>query len=124
SCALPILVAIPALFMNLTMVTDLCSIGTLFAFALVCAGVLVLQDKDIPRGKFRIPYINGKYILPFGFIIGLIAVSVWNKDGVEQFVKNTPQVYTPTDLVTQLSKQEIDELMHYEIGRASCRERV
>lgn len=106
-------VAIPALFMNLTMVTDLCSIGTLFAFALVCAGVLVLQDKDIPRGKFRIPYINGKYILPFGFIIGLIAVSVWNKDGVEQFVKNTPQVYTPTDLVTQLSKQEIDELMHY-----------
>lgn len=106
-------VAIPALFMNLTMVTDLCSIGTLFAFVLVCAGVLVLQDKDIPRGKFRIPYINGKYILPFGFIIGLIAVSVWNKDGVEQFVKNTPQVYTPTDLVTQLSKQEIDELMHY-----------
>lgn len=106
-------VAIPALFMNLTMVTDLCSIGTLFAFALVCAGVLVLQDKDIPRGKFRIPYINGKYILPFGFIIGLIAVSVWNKDGVEQFVKNTPQVYTPTDLVTQLSKQEIDELMYY-----------
>jgi amino acid transporter len=25
-------VAIPALFLNLTMVTDLCSIGTLFAF--------------------------------------------------------------------------------------------
>jgi hypothetical protein len=32
------------------MVTDLCSIGTLFAFVLVCAGVLVLQNKtDIPR---------------------------------------------------------------------------
>jgi amino acid transporter len=29
-------VAIPALFLNLTMVTDLCSIGTLFAFVLVC----------------------------------------------------------------------------------------
>src|SRR5690606_5812952 len=29
-------VAVPALFMNLTMVTDLCSIGTLFAFSLVC----------------------------------------------------------------------------------------
>jgi len=29
-------VAVPALFLNLTMVTDLCSIGTLFAFVLVC----------------------------------------------------------------------------------------
>lgn len=35
-------VAVPALFMNLTMVTDLCSIGTLFAFVLVCGGVLML----------------------------------------------------------------------------------
>src|SRR5690554_4787227 len=106
-------VAIPALFMNLTMVTDLCSIGTLFAFALVCAGVLVLQDKNIPRGKFRIPYINGKYILPFGFIIGLIAVSVWNKDGVEQFVKNTAQVYATTDLVTKLSASESEQMLLY-----------
>jgi hypothetical protein len=32
------MVAVPALFLNLTMVTDLCSIGTLFAFVLVCAG--------------------------------------------------------------------------------------
>jgi amino acid transporter len=40
--------------LNLTLVTDLCSIGTLFAFVLVCAGVLVLQNKtDIPRGKFK-----------------------------------------------------------------------
>jgi amino acid transporter len=47
------------------MVTDLCSIGTLFAFVLVCAGVLVLQNKtDIPRGKFKTPYVNSKYI-PF-----------------------------------------------------------
>ena len=52
-------VAVPALFMNLTMVTDLCSIGTLFAFVVVCAGVLVLQNQtDIPRGKFKTPYIN------------------------------------------------------------------
>jgi amino acid transporter len=36
-------VAIPALFLNLTMVTDLCSIGTLFAFVLVCAGVFLAE---------------------------------------------------------------------------------
>ncbi|HEU4497068.1 MAG TPA: amino acid permease, partial [Flavobacterium sp.] len=57
-------VAVPALFLNLTMVTDLCSIGTLFAFVLVCAGVLVLQNSpNIPRGKFKTPYINSKYIV-------------------------------------------------------------
>ena len=47
-------VAIPALFLNLTMVTDLCSIGTLFAFVLVCAGVLVLQNKPgYPKRKIQ-----------------------------------------------------------------------
>ena len=106
-------VAVPALFMNLTMVTDLCSIGTLFAFSLVCAGVLVLQDKNVPRGKFRIPYINGKYILPVGFVMALICAFVWNKSGVEAFVKNTPQVYEPTDLVTELSKEEASKLTTY-----------
>jgi amino acid transporter len=51
------------------MVTDLCSIGTLFAFVLVCAGVLVLQNKtDIPRGKFKTPYVNSKYILYVGWV--------------------------------------------------------
>ncbi|MEG1266097.1 MAG: amino acid permease [Myroides sp.] len=106
-------VAIPALFMNLTMVTDLCSIGTLFAFSLVCAGVLVLQDKDIPRGKFRIPYLNGKYILPVGFILGLISIFIWNKNGAEAFVYNTPQVYEPTNFVTQLSKEDATKMISY-----------
>ena len=58
-------VAVPALFMNLTEVTDLTSIGTLFAFVLVCAGVLVLEeDMEARPGRFRIPYINSKYIVP------------------------------------------------------------
>src|SRR5690606_11030626 len=106
-------VAVPALFMNLTMVTDLCSIGTLFAFALVCAGVLVLQDKDIPRGKFRIPYLNGKYILPTGFVLGLLSIFIWNKNGAEAFVYNTPQVYEPTNFVTQLSKDDATKMISY-----------
>lgn len=109
-------VAIPALFMNLTMVTDLCSIGTLFAFSLVCAGVLVLQDKDVPRGKFRIPYLNGKFILPIGFVLAMAASFIWNKDGVEAFVKNTPQVYDPTSLVTQLPKEDVSSLTAYVIS--------
>jgi amino acid transporter len=66
-------VAIPALFMNLTMVTDLCSIGTLFAFVLVCGGVLVLQNKpDVQRGSFKTPYVNAGLVLPAAFGLGLI----------------------------------------------------
>jgi len=38
-------VAVPALFMSLTEVTDLTSIGTLFAFVLVCGGILLLDEK-------------------------------------------------------------------------------
>ena len=95
-------VAIPALFLNLETVTDLCSIGTLFAFCLVCAGVLVLQDKDIPRGKFRILYINGKYIMPVGVVVGFALLLMYNTDGIERFVKNTPEVYEPQMLITEL----------------------
>lgn len=60
-----IVVAVPALFMNLTEVTDLTSIGTLFAFVVVCGGVLVLQQrKTRMKGRFQVPYINGKYLVP------------------------------------------------------------
>jgi amino acid transporter len=65
-------VSIPALFMNLTEVTDLTSIGTLFAFVLVCAGVLLLPKENAEESKhkrFRIPYINSKFIVPTLFIV-------------------------------------------------------
>ena len=61
------LVGVPALFLNLTVVTDLTSIGTLFAFILVCGGVLLLppQEKADPNNKrFRLPYISGQFIVP------------------------------------------------------------
>lgn len=58
-------VGIPCLFMNLTEVTDLCSIGTLAAFLLVSIGVLRFDPKrPKEKGKFRIPYIDAKWILP------------------------------------------------------------
>ena len=66
-------VAIPALFMNLTEVTDLTSIGTLFAFVLVCAGVLLLpKDTSDDTARFKIPYVNAQYIVPVLLIAGLI----------------------------------------------------
>ncbi len=67
-------VAVPALFLNLTEVTDLTSIGTLFAFVLVCGGVLLLPKRNAADGKpkFQIPYINSQFIVPVLFIVGVI----------------------------------------------------
>ncbi len=60
-----VLVAVPSLFLNLKQVTELTSIGTLFAFAVVCGGVLLMnQNKNHTAGRFRVPYYNGAYFVP------------------------------------------------------------
>lgn len=102
------LVAIPSLFMNLTWVTDLCSIGTLFAFVLVCAGVLVLQNRpDVQRGKFRIPYVNSKFIVPIVFIGAIVIALTSFKQETTDFVTNKTKVIEPTNLITSLSDTEL-----------------
>lgn len=74
-----IVVALPTQFMSLTTVTDLTSIGTLFAFILVCGGVLVLdRDPKFPRGNFRLLYINSRYI--FTPVVLAIIVGLWIHD--------------------------------------------
>jgi basic amino acid/polyamine antiporter, APA family len=74
-----ILVAVPSLFMQSSVMTDLTSIGTLFAFVLVSGGVLMLPkvNPDTRRSGFRLPYINGKFIVPMLFA-GFVALS-WNR---------------------------------------------
>ena len=58
------LVAIPSLFMDLNFFVDLTSVGTFFAFILVCGGILFLDAKGLTaQSKFKVPYINGKYII-------------------------------------------------------------
>lgn len=64
-----VMVAVPALFMNLTEVTDLTSIGTLFAFVLVCGGLLIVQDGGhAKQARFRIVFIDSKFVLPWLFL--------------------------------------------------------
>ena len=58
------LVGIPTLFLPSSLVTDLTSIGTLFAFVLVCAGVLALPRINAVSGRFHLPYINGQFLIP------------------------------------------------------------
>jgi amino acid transporter len=59
-----LLVGIPVLVIDDGLVTDLTSIGTLFAFVLVCGGVLILPRRPKEPGKFNMPYVNGKFIVP------------------------------------------------------------
>jgi basic amino acid/polyamine antiporter, APA family len=91
-----IFVAIPSLFMNLTEVTDLCSIGTLFAFVIVSGGVIVLDQNDKKLSPlhstltnhtnlttpstpgFKIPYFNSRYFLPLVWIGIVLILYVWN----------------------------------------------
>lgn len=105
------IVAIPALFMNLKMVTDLCSIGTLFAFVLVCGGVLVLQNKkDIPRGKFKTPYINAKYIMPIVLVAsGILLFTKYNEESTH-FILNKKELKSNQDVLDNLSPSEISKL--------------
>ncbi len=53
-----ILVLLPAGLMNIDEVVELTNIGTLFAFVIVCLGVLILRVKrpDAPR-KFKVPAV-------------------------------------------------------------------
>jgi APA family basic amino acid/polyamine antiporter len=67
-----LVVGIPSLFLDSALVTDLCSIGTLFAFVLVCGGILVLPRTEKHVGRFQVPYVNSKYIIPVLLIVAIV----------------------------------------------------
>lgn len=74
-----LIVGVPILFTNKTFVLDFTSIATLFAFVLVCGGVLLIPPKQKVPGKFNMPYINGKYIFPLTVLAAVILVQATNK---------------------------------------------
>jgi len=76
-----LVVGIPIFFTDENFVLDFTSIGTLFAFVLVCGGVLMLSPQSeselaerANKGKFRIPYINSKFIFPVLLITSAVLV--------------------------------------------------
>jgi APA family basic amino acid/polyamine antiporter len=81
-----ILVAIGSLIGDAAETYDLTNIGTLFAFALVCAGVLVLRfiEPDRPR-PFRVPFV--KVVAPLGiamcvFVMLGLPRQAWERFGI------------------------------------------
>ncbi len=82
------MVGVPIFFTTPQMVLDFTSIGTLFAFIIVCAAVLVLPKNNNQNQIFKLPYINSKLILPiitiisFCFIITFVPFSIYLEDNI------------------------------------------
>lgn len=73
-------VAIPALFLNLKEVTDLSSIGTLFAFVVVNAGVIRMEShKNEFHVGFRVPYFSGRLLIPLLCLVSLFLFIVYDE---------------------------------------------
>lgn len=66
-----IIVGVGALFLQAGLVTDLTSIGTLFAFVLVSGGVLFLPRVEKKAGQFKLPDWSGRYLIPAFYIVFL-----------------------------------------------------
>ncbi|MDP9955903.1 amino acid transporter [Epilithonimonas hungarica] len=88
-----IVVGIPILFTDKTFVLDFTSIGTIFAFVLVCGGVLLLPPKEKIKGRFHLPYINGKIFFPLIFIGGLVFFYFYQPE----FFHNLTNISDPTE---------------------------
>lgn len=79
-------VAIPALFMKMDFFVDLTSVGTFFAFIVVCGGVLYMDKTGLSaKSKFKVPYINGKYLVGFGFVVGLILSFTYGHESLQEW---------------------------------------
>ena len=100
-------VVVPMLFIPSDTVLDLCSMGTLFAFVLVCAGVLKMQvTPNAPRGSFRTPYLNGKWIFPAMLVAILVALFTYFPNVTAAWVGNQQEQYAAEDLATKLQVTE------------------
>ena len=79
-----LVVGLPIFFTDENFVLDFTSIGTLFAFVLVCGGVLTLPKDTSARekGKFKLPYINSKWIIPTVTIISFILIFIYVPDSI------------------------------------------
>ncbi len=82
-----IVVAVPALFFKMDFFVDLTSVGTFFAFILVCCGVLYMDHSGLSkRSKFKVPYVNGKYIVGISLIIGVILALKFNGESISDWL--------------------------------------
>jgi APA family basic amino acid/polyamine antiporter len=80
-----VFVGVPALFLNMDLVVDLTSIGTLFAFALVCGGILIIDPYGKSDARFRVPYLNGRWLVPLIVVAAIYLLKTYNTAGNHEF---------------------------------------
>ncbi len=72
-----LVVGIPIFFTDKTFVLDFTSIATLFAFVLVCGGVLLIPRMQKEPGKFNLPYVNSQFIFPVIIVAAILLLSAF-----------------------------------------------
>ncbi len=81
-----LVVGIPALFFKMDFFVDLTSVGTFFAFILVCSGVLYLDHSGISKqSKFRVPYLNGKFLVGFGLLAAIVGLAFYGQEIIAEW---------------------------------------
>ena len=101
-----VVVAVPALFLNMNVVIDLTSVGTLFAFVLVCGGILRMSlFPNPPQSKFKVPYVNSKFIMPVLFAGGCVLLLKYNSENINDYLK-VRQVKSVDEAVEELSSTD------------------
>jgi hypothetical protein len=100
-----LVVGLPILFTDKTFVLDFTSIATLFAFVLVCGGILLIPKRAKEPGKFHMPYVNGKIMYPL-LIAGTIAL-LWFK--APNYFKNLFNFKLHTETETDITHSFISD---------------
>ncbi len=114
-------VVVPMLFIPSDTVLDLCSMGTLFAFVLVCGGVLKMQVMpNVQRGKFRTPFINGKFIYPLALVAAMAFIWTKYQDDTKAWLSNAPQMNAVEALLHKIPEAEMPTIQGFLTTRDSA----
>ncbi len=101
-----LVVGLPIFFTDESFILDFTSIGTLFAFVLVCGGVLMLPRRARTPGGFHLPYINARWTAPAMLLGTVVLLLIVLPD------------YFPGLLGGDRSAQQVPELVFWAVALA------
>ncbi len=107
-------VGVPILFTDLEFVVDACSIGTLFAFVLVCAAVIRLDaNPNAQRGSFRTPFIDARWVMPIlTLLIVVLCLTTFEKETKAFFTLQAEPMPVET-LIQSLNQKELQDTQRF-----------
>lgn len=85
-----LVVGLPIFFTNETFVLDFTSIGTIFAFVLVCGGVLLLPPRSADQHDgFKLKYINAKWWFPVLILTSAVLTQIYIPEYFKELKTNS-----------------------------------